>query len=188
MIFLVCMYAKQGQLGKRFFYYIFHIQCQKYLFTDLNLPYQNSKMFFTSNVKNNSIKTDLRTCNLQTIWSISYKSINQFWLNLPYRNGKTNSTSNVKKNPHFQIDIFVIQCKKHSRRNAFCSGKQQKQHQLTSYYYYGVRRSTVSKKSSRDRRVYSPNVSTIPITAMGCQQCIPFSVVKLKGKHCQKLS
>ena len=49
-----------------------------------------------------------------------------------------------------------------------------------------MRRSTVSKKSSRDRRVYSPNVSTIPITAMGCQQCIPFSVVKLKGKHCQK--
>ena len=61
---------------RRFFYYVFHIQCQKYLFTDLNLPYQNSKTFFTSNDKNNSIKTNLRTCNLQTIWSISYKSIN----------------------------------------------------------------------------------------------------------------
>ena len=24
-----------------------------------------------------------------------------------------------KKNPHFQIDIFVIGCEKHSRRNAF---------------------------------------------------------------------
>ena len=56
---------------------------------------------------------------LQTIWSISYKSMNQFWLNLPYINGKTFSTSNVKKNPHFQIDIFVIGCEKHSRRNAF---------------------------------------------------------------------
>ena len=27
--------------------------------------------------------------------------------------------SNVKKNPHSQIDIFVIGCEKHSRRNAF---------------------------------------------------------------------
>ena len=34
-----------SQSGRRFFYYVFHIQCQKYLFTDLNLPYQNSKHF-----------------------------------------------------------------------------------------------------------------------------------------------
>ena len=34
---------------------------------------------------------------------------------------------------------------------------------------------------------YSPNVSTTPITAMGCRQCFPLSVVQLKGKHCQKL-
>ena len=31
-----------------------------------------------------------------------------------------------------------------------------------------------------------PNVSTTPITAMGCRQCLPLSVVQLKGKHCQK--
>jgi hypothetical protein len=31
-----------------------------------------------------------------------------------------------------------------------------------------------------------PNVSTTPITAMGCQQCLPLSVVHLKGKHCRK--
>ena len=30
------------------------------------------------------------------------------------------------------------------------------------------------------------NVSTTPITAMGCRQCLPLSVVQLKGKHCQK--
>jgi hypothetical protein len=30
------------------------------------------------------------------------------------------------------------------------------------------------------------NVSTTPITAMGCQQCLPLSVVQLKGKHCRK--
>ena len=32
----------------------------------------------------------------------------------------------------------------------------------------------------------SRNVSTTPITAMGCRQCLPLSVVQLKGKHCQK--
>ena len=31
-----------------------------------------------------------------------------------------------------------------------------------------------------------PNVSTTPIMAMGCQQCLPLSVVQLKGKHCPK--
>ena len=31
-----------------------------------------------------------------------------------------------------------------------------------------------------------PNISTTPITAMGCQQGLPLSVVQLKGKHCQK--
>ena len=30
------------------------------------------------------------------------------------------------------------------------------------------------------------NVSTTPITAMGCRQCLPLSVVQLKGKQCQK--
>ena len=30
------------------------------------------------------------------------------------------------------------------------------------------------------------NVSTTPITAMGCRQCLPLSVVQLKGKHCRK--
>ena len=31
-----------------------------------------------------------------------------------------------------------------------------------------------------------PNVSTTPITAMGCRQCLPLSVVQLKGKDCRK--
>ena len=30
------------------------------------------------------------------------------------------------------------------------------------------------------------NVSTTPITEMGCRQCLPLGVVQLKGKHCQK--
>ena len=34
---------------------------------------------------------------------------------------------------------------------------------------------------------YSANISTTPITAMGCQLCLPLSVVQLKGKHCRKL-
>ena len=33
---------------------------------------------------------------------------------------------------------------------------------------------------------HSPNVSTTPITAMGCRQCLSLSVVPLKGKHCRK--
>ena len=31
-----------------------------------------------------------------------------------------------------------------------------------------------------------PNVSTTPITAMGCRQCLSLSAVQLKDKHCQK--
>ena len=30
------------------------------------------------------------------------------------------------------------------------------------------------------------NVSTTPIMAMGCWQCLPLSVVQLKVKHCRK--
>ena len=32
----------------------------------------------------------------------------------------------------------------------------------------------------------SPNVSTSPVMAMGCRQCLPLSVVQLKGKHCRR--
>ena len=34
--------------------------------------------------------------------------------------------------------------------------------------------------------IQGPNVSATPITAMGCQQCLPISVVQLKAKHCLK--
>ena len=30
------------------------------------------------------------------------------------------------------------------------------------------------------------NVCTTPIREMGCRQCLPLSVVQLKGKHCRK--
>ena len=30
------------------------------------------------------------------------------------------------------------------------------------------------------------NISTTPITAMGCRQFLPLSFVRMKGKHCQK--
>ena len=36
------------------------------------------------------------------------------------------------------------------------------------------------------KELYCLNVSTTPITAMGCWQCLPPSVVQLKGKHCRK--
>ena len=34
--------------------------------------------------------------------------------------------------------------------------------------------------------IFFPNIPTTPITAMGFGQCLPLSVVQLKGKHCQK--
>ena len=48
--------------------------------------------------------------------------------------------------------------------------------------------SLVSRKflAMRNITLYSPNVSTTPITAMGCRQCLSLSVVQLKGKHCRK--
>ena len=39
---------------------------------------------------------------------------------------------------------------------------------------------------SYSRSIFCPNVSTTPIPAMGCQQCLHLSVVQLKGKHCRK--
>ena len=36
------------------------------------------------------------------------------------------------------------------------------------------------------RKSQCPNVSTTPITAMGCRQCLPLSVVQLKSKHCRR--
>ena len=34
--------------------------------------------------------------------------------------------------------------------------------------------------------IQGSNVSTTPITAMGCRQGLPLSVVQLKSKHCRK--
>ena len=39
---------------------------------------------------------------------------------------------------------------------------------------------------SLGRTTLGPNVSTTPITAMGCRQCLPLSVVQLKDKHCRR--
>ena len=44
---------------------------------------------------------------------------------------------------------------------------------------------TISTKNSTALQ-HCSNVSTTPITAMGCRQCLPLSVVHLKSKHCRK--
>ena len=66
---------------RRFFYYVFHIQWQKYLFENvdsfLHLMWNSFCHFYRAN----STKTNLWTCNLWTKWSVSYKSLNLFWLN-----------------------------------------------------------------------------------------------------------
>ena len=36
------------------------------------------------------------------------------------------------------------------------------------------------------RMMQCPNVPTNPIMAIGCRQCLPLSVVQLKGKPCRK--
>ena len=36
------------------------------------------------------------------------------------------------------------------------------------------------------KRTQCPTISTTPITAMVCRQCLPLSVVQLKGRHCRK--
>ena len=35
-------------------------------------------------------------------------------------------------------------------------------------------------------KLLCPDLSTTPITAMWCRQCLPLIVVQLKGKHCRK--
>ena len=58
---------------------------------------------------------------------------------------------------------------------------------------WGWRNETILKRTFNHRSilcpfgsVLSPNVSTTPITAMWCRQCLPLSVVQLKGKDCRK--
>ena len=43
-----------------------------------------------------------------------------------------------------------------------------------------------TKPMAKQSKASSLSVSTTPITAMGCRQCLPLSVVQLKGKHCRK--
>ena len=76
----------------------------------------------------NLVKTYLQACNLQTSWSISYKSVNQFLIEFaPFEfapsKSQTKSTLNVKKISHLQMNIFSYFDISHSRRNAFWYGK-----------------------------------------------------------------
>ena len=45
---------------------------------------------------------------------------------------------------------------------------------------------SLSRRIEQTRKPHCSNVSTTPITAMGYRQCLPLSVVQLKGKHCRK--
>jgi hypothetical protein len=44
----------------------------------------------------------------------------------------------------------------------------------------------IPQNRKRNWQLQSPNVSTTPIKAMRCRQCLSHSFVQLKGKHCQK--
>ena len=49
-----------------------------------------------------------------------------------------------------------------------------------------IHRATVLHVSQSVEAEQCPNVSTTPITVMGCQQCLSLRVVQLKGKNCRK--
>ena len=105
----------------------------RFFYTDKS---QNSKRYLFANVKRfwhltfchsgwvNSIKTNLKTCNLWTGLYVSYKSLSLFWLNLPHQNGKTFFTSNgktfftsnVKNFSHLQMAMFCYFDFCHCRR------------------------------------------------------------------------
>ena len=66
---------------RRFFYYVFHIQWQKYLFENVDFFWHLMWKTFCHFYRANSTKTNLWTCNLWIKWSVSYKSLNLFWFN-----------------------------------------------------------------------------------------------------------
>ena len=56
---------------------------------------------------------------------------------------------------------------------------------FTAYPFFSVFLQIIS--SLEHFRQQCPNVSTTPITAMGCRQCLHLSVVQLKDEHYRKL-
>ena len=56
---------------------------------------------------------------------------------------------------------------------------------FTDSYTINIYRMIIGTSSKPDLR-HCPKVSTTPITAIGCQQCLPPSVFQLKDKHCRK--
>ena len=53
----------------------------------------------------------------------------------------------------------------------------------SSHFYFDI--NFGNKLYSKEKKP-GPNVSTTPIKAMGCRQCLLLSAVQMKGKHCQK--
>ena len=84
------------------------------------------------------------TCNLWTKWSVSYKSVNLFWLNYFWHWMWKTFCYSDRANSNLKIDIFDIGCEKHSRRNAFRWDnfwvlKPQKKRLLQSDFYKKIR-------------------------------------------------
>ena len=70
-----------------------------------------------------------------------------------------------------------------------------KSHVFLYYIVYNRVQSTLQQSESEISNMFKKNstsinlclnVSTTPIMAMGCRQCLPLSVVQLKGKHYRK--
>ena len=105
--------------GRHFFYNDKSWNGKRYLFANVKSFWHLMWKTFCHSGRENSIKTNLETCNLWTGQYVSYKSVNLFWLNLPHQNGKTFFTSNVKNFSHLQMNIVCYFDFCHCRRNAF---------------------------------------------------------------------
>ena len=78
------------------------------------LKREELSLFWDASWKNYDLHCRIKTPEIG--WSISYNSVNQFWLNLSHQNSKNKSTSNVKKF-HILWNIFSHFNISHNRRN-----------------------------------------------------------------------
>ena len=81
--------CQTGLSKRRFFYYDKRWNGKRCLLANVDYFWHLMWKTFCHLDGANSIKTALWTCNLWTEWSVTYKSVNWFWLNLPlYQNSK----------------------------------------------------------------------------------------------------
>ena len=102
---ICCLFVFENCVGK--------IQ-SKLIYRLDRLKREELSLFWDASWKNYDLHCRIKTPEIG--WSISYNSVNQFWLNLSHQNSKNKSTSNVKKF-HILWNIFSHFNISHNRRN-----------------------------------------------------------------------